>query len=109
MFIYTGVRIHIYIYIYICIYVYICVRTYTYTFVYTYAIHACMCEVRIYLYRVLYALAMDWSPFEFRDPCHYGIVWYGMVSSVLLHYFKLDCVFRSIIIYCVVFTLFTMS
>ena len=47
-----------------------------------------MCEVRIYLYRVLYALAMDWSLFEFRDSCRYGIVWYGMVSSVLLYYVK---------------------
>ena len=109
MYVYIYIYTYTYIYyIYICICICICIRTYTYTYLYTYDIHACMCEVRMYLYRALYALAMDWSPFEIQDSCHYGIVRYGMVSSVLLYHIKLYSVF-VLYHYCVIFKLFTRS
>ena len=46
-----------------------------------------MCEVRIYLYRVLYALAMDWSPLNFEIPAimeSYGMAWYLLYCYIML-------------------------
>ena len=80
----------------------------TYTYVYTYAIHACMCEVRIYLYRVLYALAMDWSPFGYEIPAimeSYGMAWYLLSCYIMLNYIVCFVFYH----YCVVFKLFTRS
>ena len=102
LYVYTYVCIYIYIYIYIhvsyiYIYVYIHIYIYMYTYIYVYVcIHICYTCVCVKYVSICTGCCMrsQWTGrlLNFEIPAI--MEWYGMVSSVLLDYVKLYCVFR---------------